>query len=217
MTSKLKMFDEFKSYWADCTLCPLSELRTQVVFGHGSLDADLVMIGEAPGKDEDLTGQPFIGKAGEKFNSLLQAVGIDRGDIWVTNTCLCRPVSTKPGKENRAPLALEMRACSARLRQELAIIKPKIIVLAGNTPLYMATRKRGITKNRGWQSIKLEFNDFIVEQVYATLHPASLLYGSTEQIKQKRQWIWNDWQEISGALSVAKKERVKESSAKNNS
>lgn len=208
MGTKLETFQSLQSDWINCTRCPLSELRNQVVFGHGNLDADLVMIGEAPGKDEDETGQPFIGKAGEKFNKLLEAVGIDRKNIWVTNTCLCRPKSTKPGKQNRAPLAPEIRACLPRLYEEINIIKPQIVVLAGNTPLYMATGKRGITKHRGWQDAKWNGGDFIVEKVYATLHPASLLYGSTEQIKTKRQWIWNDWQEIAGALSATKKERT---------
>ena len=207
MATKLEMFDELKSDYFDCVRCPLSELRTQVVFGHGNLDAELMMIGEAPGKDEDLSGKPFMGKAGGKFNSLLKAVGIDRDNIWVSNTCLCRPVSQKKGKENRAPLVPEVRACLPRLYREISIVRPKIIVLAGNTPLHMATRKRGITKNRGWQEAKWEGCDFVVERVYATLHPASLLYGSTEQIKQKRQWIWNDWQEIAGALSAAKEKR----------
>lgn len=207
------MYSSLQDNWRECERCPLSDLRNQVVFGHGNLDADLVMIGEAPGKDEDLTGEPFIGKAGEKFNKLLDAVGIQRENIWTTNTCLCRPVSTKPGKENRAPLTPEIRACLPRLYDEIGIIRPKIIVLAGNTPLYMATNKRGITKHRGWQDMKWEGEDFVVERVYATLHPASLLYGSTEQIKQKRQWVWEDWQNIAGALSATKEEGSSEEKA----
>jgi len=188
--------DGLMGEWATCERCPLAQLRNQVVFGHGNPEAKLVMIGEAPGEDEDNGGLPFVGKAGKIFNWLLKKVGISRDDIWITNTCLCRPVSTVPGKKNRAPKLDEIKACTPRLVRELEILKPEIIVLAGNTPLYMATGKRGITKRRGWQDITWTGRGFCTDKVFATLHPASLLYGSKEQKEMKADWLMSDWLEI---------------------
>lgn len=179
----------FKEQWKNCTNCTLSEVRTQVVFGTGNENARLVFIGEAPGRDEDINGVPFVGQAGQMFDKILNAVGIDRNEIWITNTCLCRPKIDEVGRKNRAPNAKEIKACQSRLQEEMIIISPQIVVLAGNTPLYMATGKRGITKHRGW----VTSGD---KKVYATLHPASLMYGSAEQIKQKKRCVWEDWQEI---------------------
>jgi uracil-DNA glycosylase family 4 len=210
MSGKEKAFGDFQNKWRGCQACPLSALRTQVVFGHGNLDASLAMIGEAPGEQEDKFGKPFVGPAGETFNKLLAAVGLTRESLWITNTCLCRPKIDKPGKSNRAPVVGEMQACFPRLLEELDIVKPKIIVLAGNTPLYLATGKRGILKHRGWQAdAKWVGDGCVVEKIYATLHPASLLYGTTEQIKEKKKLIFQDWLEIARMLSVIKaQERV---------
>lgn len=156
------------------------------------------MIGEAPGEQEDKFGKPFVGPAGESFNKLLAAVGISRDTLWITNTCLCRPkLEGKPGKNTRAPTTKEIGACFPRLFEELDIIQPKIIVLAGNTPLYLATQKRGILKNRGWQKdTKWIGNNFSTDKIFATLHPASLLHGSADQIKEKKKAIFQDWLEI---------------------
>lgn len=204
-----KLFDD----WKACQRCPLSELRTRVVPGYGNPEARLVMIGEAPGETEDVEGKPFVGKAGETFDKLLAVVGIDRNDIWVTNTCLCRPrVIGQPGRTNRAPTAHEIASCNPRLLKELEIIKPEIVVLCGNTPLYAVTGKKGITKHRGWQQIEWVFGSFTINKIYSTLHPASVSYGSTEQIQQKKLWMYEDWLEISRNLNVNK--TVQESSVK---
>lgn len=205
MASKVEQFDRLKEKWGACQACPLAQLRTQIVFGHGNLDADLAMIGEAPGEQEDKHGIPFVGPAGEQFNRLLSAVGLNRESLWITNTCLCRPKENKPGRSNRAPKADEMQACFPRLYDEIAIVRPKIIVLAGNTPLLLATGKRGIMANRGWQKdTKWVGEGFAIEYVFATLHPASLLYGSKDQIQEKKQAIYKDWLEIARMLSVIK-------------
>lgn len=194
---KAKRLKVLNSQWNDCTNCSLSELRTQVVFGAGNSDTRLVMLGEAPGKDEDIQGIPFVGKAGKLFNKILAAVNIKREDIWVTNTCLCRPKVDEGGRENRAPSKPEIEACRPRLQEELRILEPKIIVLAGNTPLLMATGRRGITKNRGW--IVSPSNNKNDVSIYATIHPSSMFYGGEAQIKQKKLWAWEDWQEIAKA------------------
>lgn len=204
---RLKLIDELKSEYKNCNLCSLSTLRNSVVFGEGNLEARIVMIGEAPGVDEDLEGKPFIGEAGKIFERLLNRVGIKREDIWVTNTCLCRPVSTVDGKPNRAPRAKEVKACKPRLFREIDIITPEIIVLSGNTPLYMATKKRGITKLRGWQKTAWSSESFWTNKVYATLHPSSLLHGSKEQQIIKANWLLEDWTNIAEAL-LGKKENA---------
>lgn len=199
--------------WKTCQRCPLAQLRTQVVPGYGNPEARLVMIGEAPGENEDIEGKPFVGKAGDTFNKLLAAVGIDRNDIWITNTCLCRPrITNQPGRSNRAPTAHEIASCNPRLIKELEIIRPEIVVLSGNTPLYAVTGKKGITKNRGWQQVEWALGSFTINKIYSTLHPASLSYGSTEQIHQKKLWMYEDWLEISRHLNVNKtvQESVKE-------
>lgn len=200
-TGKEEEFEALKKAYIACDMCPLSLLRSKVVFGHGNLGAKILMLGEAPGKVEDEGGEPFIGPAGKKFDMLLAAVGLERSQIWITNTCLCRPKSTKPGKENRAPLAKEIAACSSRLLREIEIIKPEVLVLSGNIPLYAVTGKRGITSKRGWLDAKLVCYSHVVSKIYATLHPASLLYGSVEHLRLKRQWIYNDWLEIAKAVN----------------
>ena len=186
-----------KDEWNDCTRCNLASVRTQVIFGSGNSDARLVVVGEAPGKDEDINGVPFVGRAGKLFDKILAAVDIKRDDIWITNTCQCRPKVDANGRENRAPTKKEIDACKPRFAAEMNILKPRVVVLMGNTPLLMATGKRGITKNRGWiiNSDRLK--------VYATLHPASLLHGSTEQINSKKLMVWEDWQEIAREYNEA--------------
>jgi uracil-DNA glycosylase family 4 len=210
-----KELDSLFNDWKACQRCPLANLRNRVVFGNGNPEAKLVMIGEAPGETEDIEGKPFVGKAGETFNKMLEFIGLSRDELWITNTCLCRPkVTDQPGRSNRAPNANEIAACNPRLLAEIDIIKPAIVVLAGNTPLYAVTGKKGITKHRGWQDAVWQGKSFSTNNVYATLHPASVLYGSTEQVKQKKLWMLEDWQEISRKLNVIKTGEVQKEGSK---
>jgi len=203
---KLGKMNSLRAAWNNCSRCPLASLRKKIVWGDGNINAKLVFIGEAPGGDEDEHGKPFIGDAGHKLDAMLAAVRISRSDIWITNTCMCRPKLTGvPGKTNRAPTVKEISACFPRLEEEINIIRPEIIVLAGNTPLLLATGKRGITKNRGWQKAVWNGDGFVVSKIYATLHPASLLYGSAEQRKTKGLWMYEDWLDIARSLSSVKK------------
>jgi uracil-DNA glycosylase family 4 len=197
VTGKEHDFLALKEAWQNCQRCPLASLRQRVVFGTGPLDAKVMMIGEAPGKEEDLGGEPFIGPAGKKFDGILEEVGLDRKALWITNTCLCRPVSTVEGKENRAPLVGEIKACSPRLAQEIGIVRPEIIVVCGNTPLFAFTGLKSITKHRGWHPTSEG-----MPKLYATLHPASLLYGSAEQKQLKYQWLLEDWLNIRRSLGA---------------
>lgn len=186
---KQQKFDDLKASWKNCQGCPLKDSRSRVVFGHGNIDANIVLIGEAPGRNEDDGGKPFIGRAGELLTKICNALDLDREkDIWITNTCLCRP------KNNRTPTKSEVKACSKRLGEELKIIQPDIVVLMGNTPLLAFTGKTGINKMRGWISKACHSN--YPWSVYATFHPAALLYDPTKKPKARE-----DWKAIVGELN----------------
>lgn len=190
---KSKRLKVLNDEWSDCTKCGLADIRTQVVNGTGNPESRLVLIGEAPGRDEDINGALFVGETGQLFDKILAAVDIKRDDIWITNTCLCRPKVDENGRENRALKMKEINACRPRLQAEMRIIGPELIVLMGNSPLLMTTGKRGITKHRGWV-VKPDDNNLV--GIYATLHPRSFLHGSAEQIHSKKKMAWEDWQEI---------------------
>jgi DNA polymerase len=192
--------EQLERDWTGCFRCPLASLRSRVVFGKGSIGAPIMLIGEAPGKDEDEGGEPFIGKAGELLDKILAAVGLTRDQIWISNTCLCRPKSEEEGRENRAPLVEEIESCRPRLIEEIDIVKPRIIVLCGNTPLFWATGLKGISKNRGKLELTIRTPSHTVEKIFATYHPAALFHGSEAAIKDKKWAVFRDWQTIKGAL-----------------
>ena len=159
--------ETMEDIWADignCTRCPLFEGRTQIVQTTGNYNADLMFIGEAPGADEDAKGEPFVGRAGQLLNKIIEAIGMTRGDVAIGNINRCRP----PG--NRAPTLPEAHTCRPFLLREIAVIKPKVIVVMGNTALHnLLDTKDGITKVRG------RFQDYYGVKVMPTFHPAYLL------------------------------------------
>ena len=116
-----------------CVRCPLAASRTQVVFGVGPSTARLVLLGEAPGAEEDAAGRPFVGAAGRALDRVLASVGIDRAAVYVANVVLCRPPA-QPPKVNREPLAAEIEACAPYLDLQLAVLRPSVIVAFGLTP-----------------------------------------------------------------------------------
>jgi uracil-DNA glycosylase family 4 len=192
--------EQLQRDWSGCFRCPLSMLRRKVVFGRGIIGAEIMLIGEAPGKDEDDGGEPFIGRAGDMLNKILASVELDRSKLWITNVCLCRPKSDDPERENRAPVVNEIDSCRPRLIEEIDIVKPKIIVLCGNTPLYWASGLKGISKYRGRLETTIQTPSHIVKDVFATYHPAALFRGSESQIHDKKWDTFRDWQQIKGAL-----------------
>lgn len=150
-----------------CTDCRLAETRTNVVFGVGTPHADVMIIGEAPGKNEDLQGEPFVGAAGKLLDRLMDEVGISREQVYIANVLKCRP----PG--NRDPRPDEIDACKGYLRRQLELIEPTVVVTLGNfaTKLLLKT-ETGITRMRGqryrwWRGII----------VVPTFHPAAALRG----------------------------------------
>jgi DNA polymerase len=189
--------EEIERIAQTCTLCPLSKGRTKVVFGNGPAPCDLMLIGEAPGADEDLQGLPFVGRAGQLLTQILASVGINRpDDIYIANTVKCRP------PENRAPLATEQESCAPYLEAQIKNVRPKIILLAG-APAVKAILKseEPMTKIRGkW--LKLPGTDISVMPIF---HPAYLLRNPSKE-KGTPKWLtWQDIQEVKNALDYLKK------------
>ncbi len=160
----------------ECTKCDLCKTRTNSVPGKGNFHSDVIFVGEAPGKNEDEKGEPFIGIAGKKLSMALEDAGISREDVYITNIVKCRP------PKNRVPTAIERETCQDYLKQEIIIIKPKIICVLGNTAFNSLLGGSEIIKFRG----KLVRKD---NQLYfLTVHPAATIYNQ-ELIKVLRDDI----------------------------
>ena len=159
-----------------CTKCPLSETRTQVVFGVGDPTADLMFVGEGPGQQEDLQGEPFVGRAGQLLTKLIEGIGTTRADVYIANVLKCRP----PG--NRDPLPAEIEACHPYLAAQIEFIDPRVVVTLGNfaTKLLLET-KEGITKLRGRE---FGFQDKAV--LVPTFHPSAVLRNGGAALAQAR-------------------------------
>jgi len=158
-----------------CTSCELAGDRTQVVFGAGHPDADLMIVGEAPGRREDEQGVPFVGPSGKLLESLLDDIGLHRSDVYIANVVKCRPAG------NRDPRQEEIDACSDYLRSQLRLVDPKVVLTLGNFSSKLLLRTEvGITRLRGtaypW------WGRFLVP----TFHPAAALRGSARVMEEMR-------------------------------
>jgi DNA polymerase len=166
---------ELGSVAAGCTDCGLAETRTNVVFGVGSPTADLMIIGEAPGHNEDLQGEPFVGRAGQLLDQLLGEIGLSRDEVYIANVIKCRP----PG--NRDPRPDEIDACKGYLRRQLELIDPAVVVTLGNfATKLMLRREVGITRLRG------QVYPWWRRQLVPTLHPAFALRGGDSRLEDMR-------------------------------
>jgi DNA polymerase len=169
----------------NCVRCPLHEGRTKIVHTTGNFKADLMFVGEAPGANEDAEGVPFVGRAGELLNKIIQSIGLKREDVLVGNVNRCRP----PG--NRTPTLPEAHTCRPFLKREIAIVRPKVIVVLGNTATQnLLDTKVGITKLRG------EFQDYFGISVMPTFHPAYLLRDPS-----KKREVWEDMKKVRDFLN----------------
>lgn len=188
LSSKAAKLSALRGPVLACTKCPqLVQSRTQVVFGVGNPDAELMFIGEAPGADEDLVGEPFVGRAGQTLTKMIEAMGFRRSEVYIANILKCRP-NMPPGEAgNRKPTPAEMDVCKPYLLQQIDIIQPKVIVALGATAVegLLGLKHAGITKMRGtWQ----EFHSI---PMMPTFHPSFLLRPSSEQMANKRL-VWED-------------------------
>lgn len=180
--------EEIRADIGNCTRCPLYEGRTKIVHTTGNFSADLMFVGEAPGADEDQKGEPFVGRAGQLLNKIIEAIGMKREDVCIGNINRCRP----PG--NRTPTLPEAHTCRPFLIREIAVIRPKVIVVLGNTACQnLLDTKVGITKLRG------NFQDYYGVKVMPTFHPAYLLRDPS-----KKRETWEDMKKVRDYLSGLK-------------
>ncbi len=159
-----------------CTRCPLAEGRTQVVFGVGNDHADLMFVGEGPGREEDLAGEPFVGRSGKLLDRLMkEEMGVDRTQCYIANVVKCRPPN------NRNPAPAEIAACRPYLEEQIALIAPKVIVTLGNfaTQLLLDTND-GIRRLRGTAY------PYAAAQLVPTYHPAYVLRAGGEAMAEMR-------------------------------
>ena len=184
------MFEELEKIKAECQNCQrclLGKTRTNVVFSAGVPNSDIVLIGEAPGYNEDMIGEPFVGRAGQLLDKILASVGFDRTkNIYICNTIKCRP------PDNRDPLPEEKLACRNYLDRQLACLKPKIILLCGKVALtsFMET-KEGISKLRGrW------FDGPMGAKMMPIFHPSYLLRNPSHNEGSPKWLMWQDMKEI---------------------
>lgn len=171
----------------NCNACRLAGTRTNVVFGVGSPTADLMFIGEAPGRDEDLQGEPFVGRAGQLLTDIIKAMKLTREQVYIANVIKCRP------PENRNPEPDELDACRPFIRQQVELIQPKVIVALGKFGLQSLTEKSySITAVRGqW----LDYNGI---KLMPTYHPAYLL-----RTPAAKKDVWNDMKKVMAELGIS--------------
>ena len=161
--------DELRAQVAACHACPLADGRTQTVFGDGNPDARVLFVGEAPGKNEDLQGVPFVGKAGQNLNTLLEIAGLQREDVFIANVLKCRP----PG--NRDPRPEEIEVCTPFLREQTRTIDPEFIVTLGNfATKFILKTDVGITRLHGTLQTAGRF------KVFPIYRPAAAIYDHSK-------------------------------------
>ncbi len=180
---------------SNCTRCTLCKERTNTVFGEGAADAGLLFIGEGPGADEDASGRPFVGRAGELLTKMIIAMGLSRETVFIANVVKCRP----PG--NRTPTPDEVATCWEYLLQQIQIIRPKVIVTLGNPATQaMLQTKTGITRLRGtFQPLPDLAPGLGGLSVMPTFHPAYLLRNYTPEARGK---VWSDLQQVMQLLEL---------------
>jgi DNA polymerase len=175
----------------NCTRCKLHKGRTKLVFGVGNPKADLVFIGEGPGHDEDIQGEPFVGRAGKLLTQMIEAMGLKRGDVYICNVVKCRP------PENRLPEKDEIAACSPFLMRQLDVINPKVICTLGACSAQtLLQTTQGISRFRG------EWFDFRGAKLIATYHPAYLLRNPAAKGE-----VWKDLQKVMAHLGLQPKKK----------
>jgi DNA polymerase len=179
-------WDELQALVRECRRCPLCAARTQTVFGDGSRTAPLLFVGEGPGREEDLEGLPFVGAAGQLLTRMISAMQFARAEVYIANIVKCRP------PYNRPPEPAEAQACLPYLKRQIELLRPKVIVTLGATPLQFLLGRSGITRERGVWS---EYNSIPAMPTY---HPAYLLRAP----EHKRE-VWEDLKQVMARLGRA--------------
>ena len=189
--------EQLASVCRDCQRCGLAQHRTQVVVGHGVIPADVMVIGEGPGEQEDLKGIPFVGRSGQLLTKIFESAGLDRDkDLFITNTVKCRP------PQNRTPVSEEIEACRDYLIRQLQLIKPKVLLLVGAPALKTILGDTpSISKVRGqWVTMDVDYMESPL-YVMPIFHPSYLLRQSSKE-KGSPKWLtWQDMLEVKSALT----------------
>lgn len=184
-----------RSYIEECNRCRLCEEgRANVVFGDGDPGAELVFVGEGPGAEEDRQGLPFVGRAGQKLNEIVSAMGLGRQDVYIANIVKCRPPS------NRAPRPDEIRTCLPFLEHQIAIIQPKVVCALGTVAAQtLLQTTEAISRLRG------RFHDYRGIPLMPTYHPAYLLRNYTPKTRRE---IWEDMKKIMDLLDLKQSQSI---------
>ncbi len=170
----------------DCTRCKLCEKRNKIVFGDGNARAELMFVGEGPGHDEDVQGLPFVGRAGKLLTQMIEAMGLERKDVYIGNVIKCRP------PENRTPEKDEVATCSPFLLRQIEVIQPKVIVCLG-----AVAAQTLLETNRGISHFRGEWLEFRGARLMATYHPAYLLRNPSAKSE-----VWKDLQKVMAVLGL---------------
>ncbi|AJE03814.1 uracil-DNA glycosylase [Geobacter pickeringii] len=188
-----EILDDIRSDLGDCQRCALGAGRTTLVFGVGNPDARLLFVGEAPGREEDLQGEPFVGEAGQLLTKIIGAMGLAREEVYICNVLKCRP----PG--NRNPHAEEIEACSSFLLRQVKAIAPEAIIALGTFAAQtLLNTKEPISRLRG------TFHDYHGIPLMSTFHPAFLLRNP-----ERKREVWDDMKLVMGRLGIAINSRKK--------
>jgi uracil-DNA glycosylase len=195
-------FAELRARALACVRCPhLASSRKNVVFGVGSIEAELMFVGEAPGADEDAQGEPFVGKAGQLLTKIIQTMGLTRETVYIANILKCRPDTPGEAAGNRKPTPGEMQTCIPFLHEQIDLVRPKVLVALGATAVEGLLGKTvGITRLRGnWQTYR-------GIPLMPTYHPAYLLRN--QALSEKRR-VWEDMLQVMAKLGMDVTEKQK--------
>jgi len=187
---------------AVCTKCPhLARSRTQTVFGVGNPDAELMFVGEAPGADEDARGEPFVGRAGQLLTKIIETMGFKRSDVYIANILKCRPDMPRGSSGNRPPTPEEMQTCLPYLAEQIAIIRPKVMVALGKTAV------EGLLGTCGpMREMRGRWHSHQETPLMVTYHPSYLLRNQAPSEKRK---VWEDMLQVLERLDrpISEKQR----------
>lgn len=180
-----KSLDGIRAELGDCTRCKLHDGRTTLVFGAGRADADLMFVGEAPGRDEDQQGEPFVGRAGQLLTRIIESIGLTREQVYIANVIKCRP------PQNRNPEPDEVETCEPFLFQQLDVIRPRVVVALGAFAVRTLLRSdQSISRLRG------QVFDYRGAKLVPTFHPAFLLRSP-----DRKRDVWEDMKKVRALLA----------------
>ena len=196
MSSKSEEYQKIQEEAKSCISCKLATTRNQVVFGEGNIDAQVMFIGEGPGKQEDLTGRPFVGRAGELLTRIIEkGMRISRKDVYIANIVKCRPSVDLLMQKDRPPDQEEVEACHPFLFRQIRLIAPRVIITLGSpSTKFLLKTKQGITSLRG------QWHEFEGIPVMPTFHPSYVLRNGGDQSPLRKD-VWEDIRKVLDRLN----------------